>query len=157
MENLPCAEAVPKAYYARGNYFRLNTRAPFRHLIYPLPEPGGAGIHLTLDLAGEARFGPDVEWIETPDYEVSPARAARFETVVRAYWPGLPAGALQPAYAGVRPKIVAAGEPGADFRIDDENVHGVHGLINLFGIESPGLTASLAIASEAVSRIDQSL
>jgi L-2-hydroxyglutarate oxidase LhgO len=157
MENLPCAEAVPKAYYARGNYFRLNARSPFRHLIYPLPEPGGAGIHLTLDLAGEARFGPDVEWIETPDYEVSPARAARFETVVRAYWPGLPAGALQPAYAGVRPKIVAAGEPEADFRIDDENVHGVPGLINLFGIESPGLTASLAIASEAVSRIDQSL
>jgi L-2-hydroxyglutarate oxidase LhgO len=153
MEQLPARTALPQAHYARGNYFALNARVPFRHLVYPLPEPGGAGIHLTLDLGGRARFGPDVEWIEAPAYEVSPARAARFETAVRAYWPGLPAGALQPAYAGVRPKLAGPGEPDADFRIDDEAAHGVRGLVNLFGIESPGLTASLALASEVAARV----
>ncbi len=152
MEGLP-AHAVPRAYFAKGHYFSLNTPAPFRHLIYPLPEPGGLGIHLTLDLAGQARFGPDVEWVESASYEVSPQRAAKFDAAIRAYWPGLPAGALTPAYAGVRPKISAPGEPPADFRIDDVRAHGVPGLVNLFGIESPGLTASLALASEAVNRI----
>lgn len=153
MENLPAAATLPQPHYARGNYFALNAPVPFRHLIYPLPEPGGAGIHLTLDLGGQARFGPDVEWIESPDYRVSPTRAASFDAAVRAYWPGLPAGALQPAYAGIRPKINAAGEADADFRIDDAAVHGLPGLINLFGIESPGLTAALALASEVAGRI----
>lgn len=152
MEGLP-ARAVPRAYYAKGHYFSLSGRSPFTHLIYPLPEPGGLGIHLTLDLAGQARFGPDVEWVESPSYEVSLQRAAKFDAAVRAYWPGLPAGALAPAYAGVRPKISGPGEAPADFRIDDVRAHGVAGLINLFGIESPGLTASLALASEAVNRI----
>jgi L-2-hydroxyglutarate oxidase LhgO len=152
MEGLP-AGTVPRAYFAKGHYFTLSARAPFRHLIYPLPEPGGLGIHLTLDLGGQARFGPDVEWVESPSYEVSPQRAAKFDAAIRAYWPGLPAGALAPAYAGERPKISGPHEPPADFRIDDARTHGVPGLVNLFGIESPGLTASLALASEAVNRI----
>ena len=152
MEGLP-QERLPQAYFARGNYFALQGRAPFRHLIYPLPDAQGLGIHLTLDLAGQARFGPDVEWLEKPDYHVNPQRAARFISAIRAYWPGLAPDALTPAYAGVRPKIVGPGEPAADFRIDDAGVHGVPGLVNLFGIESPGLTASLALASEAVARL----
>jgi L-2-hydroxyglutarate oxidase LhgO len=150
-EGLP-AHAVPRAYFAKGHYFTLSARAPFRHLIYPVPEPGGLGIHMTLDLAGQARFGPDVEWVESPSYEVSPQRAAKFDAAIRSYWPGLPAGALAPAYAGVRPKISGPDEPAADFRIDDARAHGVPGLVNLFGIESPGLTASLALASEVVNR-----
>jgi len=145
--------AVPRAFLAKGSYFSLGGRAPFRRLIYPLPEDGGLGIHLTLDLAGAARFGPDVEWVNEEDYAVDPARAPRFETAVRRYWPTLPAGALAPAYAGIRPKICGPGEPAADFRIDDARVHGVPGLVNLFGIESPGLTASLALASEVVARL----
>jgi L-2-hydroxyglutarate oxidase LhgO len=145
-------ERLPQAYFARGNYFALQGRAPFRRLIYPLPGADGLGIHLTLDLAGQARFGPDVEWLETPDYDVNPQRAASFITAIRAYWPALAPEALTPAYAGVRPKIVGPGEPAADFRIDDAGVHGVAGLVNLFGIESPGLTASLALASEVVAR-----
>ena len=151
MEGLP-QERLPQAYFARGNYFALQGRAPFRHLIYPLPGAQGLGIHLTLDLAGQARFGPDVEWLEKPDYHVNPQRAARFVSAIRAYWPGLAPDALTPAYAGVRPKIVGPGEPAADFRIDDAGEHGVPGLVNLFGIESPGLTASLALASEVVAR-----
>jgi D-amino-acid oxidase len=152
MEGLATHAPLPQAYFARGNYFALKGRAPFRHLIYPLPGPAGLGIHLTLDLAGQARFGPDVEWLEQPDYQVNPQRAARFVSAIRAYWPGLAPEALTPAYAGVRPKIVGPGEPAADFRIDDAGVHGVRGLVNLFGIESPGLTASLALASEVVAR-----
>ena len=152
MEGLARPEHLPQAYFARGNYFALQGRAPFRRLIYPLPGPEGLGIHLTLDLAGQARFGPDVEWLEEPDYHVDPQRAARFISAIRAYWPGIAPEALTPAYAGVRPKIVGPGEPAADFRIDDAGVHGVAGLVNLFGIESPGLTASLALASEAVAR-----
>jgi L-2-hydroxyglutarate oxidase LhgO len=152
MEGLPQAH-VPRTYFAKGNYFTLSGPAPFRHLIYPLPEAGGLGIHLTLDLAGRGRFGPDVEWLESPDYEVNPARAARFDTAIRSYWPGLPNGALAPAYAGVRPRIFGPGEAAADFRIDDASVHRVPYLINLFGIESPGLTASLALASETVARL----
>jgi L-2-hydroxyglutarate oxidase LhgO len=139
-------ERLPQAYFARGNYFALQGRAPFRRLIYPLPDAEGLGIHLTLDLAGQARFGPVVEWLEKPDYDVNPQRAASFIAAIRAYWPALAPEALTPAYAGVRPKIVGPGEPAADFRIDDAGVHGVAGLVNLFGIESPP-TASLALAS----------
>jgi L-2-hydroxyglutarate oxidase LhgO len=152
MEGFP-SRHIPAAYFSKGNYFALSGRAPFQRLIYPLPEEGGIGIHLTLDLAGGARFGPDVQWIETCEYGVDPQRGARFYAAIRRYWPGLPDGALQPAYAGVRPKITGPGEPAADFRIDDAATHGVRGVLNLFGIESPGLTASLALATEAVSRI----
>ncbi|HUE47928.1 MAG TPA: NAD(P)/FAD-dependent oxidoreductase [Steroidobacteraceae bacterium] len=145
---------IPVAHFAKGNYFTLNTAAPFQRLIYPLPEAGGLGIHLTLDLAGRARFGPDVQWIEACEYAVDERRAAVFYAAVRRYWPELKDGALQPAYAGVRPKISGPGEPPADFRIDDARTHGVLPVVNLFGIESPGLTASLAIASEVASRIN---
>jgi L-2-hydroxyglutarate oxidase LhgO len=157
MEGLPGAARLPRTHFARGNYFALAGRAPFRHLIYPLPEPGGLGIHLTLDLAGGARFGPDVEWLEREDYAVDPGRAARFDAAVRSWWPRLPAGALQPAYAAMRPRITAEGEALADFRIEDAAVHGMAGIINLFGIESPGLTASLALASEVAARLDGGL
>jgi L-2-hydroxyglutarate oxidase LhgO len=137
---------IPPAYFARGVYFGLSgVRAPFRRLIYPIPEPGGLGIHATIDLGGQVRFGPDVEWIERPSYEVDPARALRFYAAIRSYWPGLPDGALEPAYAGVRPKVTGPGEPAGDFIIDGPRQHGCPGLVNLFGIESPGLTASLAI------------
>jgi L-2-hydroxyglutarate oxidase LhgO len=152
MEGFPAVH-IPAAYFSKGNYFALSGRTPFQRLIYPLPEDGGLGIHLTLDLAGRARFGPDVQWIETCEYGVDPQRSARFYTAIRRYWPGLADGALQPAYAGVRPKITGPGQPAADFRIDDANTHGVAGVLNLFGIESPGLTASLALATEAASRI----
>ena len=148
------ASRIPREHFSRGNYFSLAGRAPFRHLIYPLPEPGGLGIHLTLDLSGRARFGPDVEWIESRDHNVNPQRAACFYEAIRRYWPALPDGALHPDYAGVRPKITAPGEPDADFRIDGPRFHGVAGVVNLFGIESPGLTASLALASEAVARVE---
>ena len=139
-------ERAPRVRLAKGNYFVLSGRAPFSRLIYPAPVPGGLGTHLTLDLAGQARFGPDVEWIDRIDYTVDPARASGFYAAVRRYWPDLPDGALQPGYAGIRPKLSAPGEPASDFRIDDASVHGVAGLINLFGLESPGLTAGLAIA-----------
>jgi L-2-hydroxyglutarate oxidase LhgO len=138
-------ERVPIAHYAKGNYFTLSGRAPFERLIYPLPEPGGLGVHLTLDLAGRARFGPDVEWVSEIGYAVDPARAARFYAAIRAWWPALPEGSLEPAYCGIRPKITGPGEPAADFRIDGPAAHGVPGLVHLFGIESPGLSASLAI------------
>jgi L-2-hydroxyglutarate oxidase LhgO len=137
---------VPRAWLAKGHYFTLSGRSPFRRLVYPVPEPGGLGIHLTLDLAGRARFGPDVQWIERLDYEVSAARGERFYAAIRRYWPALAEGSLQPAYAGIRPKISGPGEPAADFRIEGPETHGVPGVIHLFGIESPGLTASLAIA-----------
>ncbi|MDE2004940.1 MAG: NAD(P)/FAD-dependent oxidoreductase [Rhodospirillales bacterium] len=138
---------VPPAFYAKGNYFTLSGSSPFSRLIYPVPVPGGLGVHLTIDLGGQARFGPDVEWIETPDYAVDPRRADGFYEAVRRYWPGLRDGALQPGYAGIRPKIVPRGAPGQDFLIQGPAAHGVPGLINLFGIESPGLTASLALAA----------
>ena len=143
---------VPRAFLSKGSYFALTGRAPFDRLIYPVPIPGGAGIHLTLDMAGEARFGPDVEAVTQPDYTVDPARADIFANAVRRYWPGLPAGALRPAYAGVRPKIVAAAES-QDFLIQDEAVHGVPGLLNLFGIESPGLTCCLALGELVARRL----
>jgi L-2-hydroxyglutarate oxidase LhgO len=146
------ADRAPTAYFAKGSYFTLSGRAPFSHLIYPTPEPGGLGVHLTLDLAGQARFGPDVEWVDAPDYVVDPRRGERFYAAIRQYWPGLRDGALAPAYAGVRAKISAPGQPAEDFRISGPAEHGVAGLINLFGIESPGLTSSLAIG-EAVASV----
>ena len=136
---------VPTPYYAKGNYFTLTGRARFSRLIYPVPQPGGLGVHLTLDLQGQARFGPDVQWVDGIDYGVDPRRADAFYAEVRRYWPALPDGALQPGYAGIRPKIAGAQAPSLDFRFDGPRQHGVPGLINLFGIESPGLTASLAI------------
>lgn len=146
-------EHVPVLRYAKGNYFSVVGRAPFSRLIYPVPEPGGLGVHLTLDLNGVARFGPDVEWTDTLDYRVDPARADRFYDAIRAYWPDLADGGLQPAYSGIRPKLSGPGEPGSDFVIQDATEHGIAGLVNLFGIESPGLTASLAIAEEVARRL----
>ncbi len=140
------ADRVPNAYYAKGNYFTLSGRSPFARLIYPVPVPGGLGVHLTIDLGGQARFGPDVEWVETLDYTVDPRRADGFYAAVRRYWPGLADGALQPGYAGIRPKITPPGAPAQDFVVQGPQTHGVPGLVNLFGIESPGLTASLALA-----------
>ena len=145
---------TPRESYAKGNYFSLAGRTPFRHLIYPVPEPGGLGVHLTLDLAGLARFGPDVQWIETLDYSVDPRRGDVFYARIRNYWPGLPDGALQPAYCGIRPKLSVPGEEAADFVISGPEQHGFPGVINLFGIESPGLTASLALAEEVARMAD---
>ena len=150
---------VPPPRYAKGNYYALLGRTPFSRLVYPVPEPGGLGVHLTLDLAGQARFGPDVEWLDIVDpdaidYAVDPARAQRFYAAIRRYWPALPDGALQPAYSGVRPKLQVPGGPPADFAIEGPAVHGTAGLVNLFGIESPGLTSSLAIADEVLVRLD---
>lgn len=151
--------AVPPRFFAKGNYYALTGRSPFSRLIYPVPEPGGLGVHLTIDLGGQARFGPDVEWIAAPapgrpfDYRVDPRRADAFYAAIRRYWPALPDGALQPAYSGIRPKISGPGEPAADFVIQGEAEHGVPGLVNLFGIESPGLTASLAIAEDVAARV----
>lgn len=139
-------DRIPPAYLAKGNYFSCSARAPFSHLIYPVPEPGGLGVHLTLDMAGQARFGPDVEWVEAIDYAVDASRAERFYPAIRRYWPTLPDGALMPSYSGIRPKIVPPAVAVQDFIIQGPQDHGVGGLINLFGIESPGLTSSLAIA-----------
>jgi L-2-hydroxyglutarate oxidase LhgO len=139
-------ELIPQAYLAKGNYFSCSAKAPFSRLIYPVPEPGGLGVHLTLDMAGQARFGPDVEWVDHIDYAVDPARAERFYPAIRRYWPALPDGALMPSYSGMRPKIVPPAIASQDFVIQGPADHGVSGLINLFGIESPGLTSSLAIA-----------
>jgi L-2-hydroxyglutarate oxidase LhgO len=140
------AERIPRAYLAKGSYFSCSARAPFSRLIYPVPVAGGLGVHLTLDMAGLARFGPDVEWIDRIDYSVDAKRAELFYPAIRRYWPGLPDGSLQPAYAGIRPKIVPPQVAAQDFVIEGPRSHGVEGLINLFGIESPGLTSSLAIA-----------
>jgi L-2-hydroxyglutarate oxidase LhgO len=143
-------DRIPTAYYAKGNYFTLTGRSPFSRLIYPVPVPGGLGVHLTVDLGGQARFGPDVEWMDTIDYTVDPARADSFYAAVRKYWPALKDGALQPGYAGIRPKTVPRGAPAQDFVVQGPQTHGVPGLINLFGIESPGLTASLALADHVL-------
>lgn len=140
------ARHVPPLYLARGNYFSISGRAPFSRLIYPMPNEAGLGVHLTIDLGGQARFGPDVEWVDTINYDVDPRRADSFYAAIREYWPELPEDGLQPAYAGIRPKLSGPGEPAADFVIQGPAAHGVRGLVNLFGIESPGLTASLAIA-----------
>jgi L-2-hydroxyglutarate oxidase LhgO len=138
---------IPPAYYAKGNYYTLAGRSPFSHLIYPVPEAAGLGVHVTVDLGGAARFGPDVEWVERPDdYDVDPVRAEAFYAAVRKYWPELPEASLLPGYAGIRPKLQAPGEPAKDFVVQGAETHGVPGLVNLYGIESPGLTASLALA-----------
>ena len=147
-------QTIPQAYFAKGNYYSLGCKAPFSHLVYPVPEAGGLGVHLTLDLGGQARFGPDVEWLEGTsdpiDYTVDPRRADRFYSAIRAYWPGLPDASLQPAYAGVRPKISPPGAPAADFLITSHcNPH----YLGLYGIESPGLTAALAIADHVFDSI----
>jgi L-2-hydroxyglutarate oxidase LhgO len=138
---------APREFYAKGNYYSLARRSPFSRLVYPVPEPGGLGVHVTLDLAGQARFGPDVEWVERIGYDVDPRRAERFYAAIRRYWPGLPDGALLPGYAGIRPKTAGPGEPAPDFHIQGPREHGVPGLVHLFGIESPGLTASLSLAA----------
>ncbi len=144
-EGLP-PSSVPEAHFAKGNYFTLAGRAPFERLIYPVPEAAGLGVHLTLDLGGQAKFGPDVQWVDSPeDLVVDPRRGDGFYAEVRRYWPALPDGALIPGYAGIRPKISGPDEPARDFMIAGPQAHGVPGLVNLFGIESPGLTSSLAI------------
>ena len=144
-EGLP-QEGLPRMHFARGHYFTLQGASPFKRLIYPMPADGVLGVHITLDLAGQARFGPDLQWIERPDdYDLDPRRAEVFYEAVRHYWPGLRDGSLSPAYCGIRPKIHGPGEPQPDFRIDGPREHGIPGLVNLFGIESPGLTSSLAI------------
>lgn len=150
------AQHVPPSHYAKGNYFTLSGRSPFSRLIYPVPEAAGLGVHLTLDLGGQAKFGPDVQWVDSPDdLVVDPRRGDAFYAEVRKYWPGLPDGALLAGYAGIRPKIQAPDEPARDFLIQGQTEHGVAGLVNLFGIESPGLTSSLAIGrhvSELLSK-----
>ena len=144
---------VPEIRYAKGNYFSVSGRAPFSRLIYPVPEPGGLGVHLTLDLAGTMRFGPDVEWIDRIDYMVDPRRADHFYHEIRKYWPALRDGSLEPAYSGIRPKLYRDGQAMADFAIEGPEIHGVPGLVNLFGIESPGLTSSLAIAENVADML----
>ena len=149
---------IPREFFAKGNYYALSGRAPFSHLIYPAPADAWLGVHLTLDLGGQAKFGPDLEWldVEAPgqiDYAVDPRRADGFYAEVRRYWPGLPDGALAPSYSGVRPKIHGPGEAAPDFRIDGPALHGVPGLVNLFGIESPGLTSALAIAEVVTAMV----
>lgn len=154
-EQMP-RDRVPHLAFAKGSYFSLLKRAPASRLIYPAPSEEGLGIHLTLDLAGRARFGPDVEWVKVPEYEVDQSRAAAFERAIRRYWPALPENALSPDYAGIRPKLAGPGQAAADFRIEGPKEHGCAGLVHLFGIESPGLTASLAIAEyvERLMRLD---
>lgn len=154
-------EHLPPMAFAKGNYVRFNGRSPFSRLIYPVPVPGGLGTHLTIDLGGQAQFGPDVQWLDMPsqaqlerglitafDYSVDESRLARFERDIRTWWPGLPEGALSPGYAGIRPKLAGPGEPAADFMVQGPQDHGLTGLVNLFGMESPGLTSCLAIAQD---------
>ncbi len=155
-------DQIPKAYFAKGNYFSLSGKSPFNHLIYPIPEPGGLGVHLTLDMGGQAKFGPDVEWLEIDaeyqiDYTVNPTRGDGFYEAVRRYWPGLKDHSLQPDYSGVRAKIVPPNTPAGDFCFNTPNDHGLEGLFNLYGFESPGLTSSLAIAKYLEGQIKSSL
>lgn len=160
LDGFPAA-SLPRPYFAKGNYFALRGRAPFVRLIYPLPGEGGLGVHLTLDLAGQARFGPDVEWLaglpaedaRQSAYRVDAARGAAFAAEIRRYWPGLPDDALTPAFAGIRPKLAGPGAPSVDFLLQGPAQHGIAGLVNLFGIESPGLTASLAIAEQVCQEL----
>ena len=150
VEGMPPAH-IPRQFFARGCYFSMARKSPFSRLVYPVPVDGGLGVHLTLDMGGAARFGPDVEWIDGLDHTVDPHRADGFYAEIRRYWPALADDALQPAYAGIRPKISGPGEPAADFMIEGPRDHGIAGLVNLFGIESPGLTASLAIADHVAA------
>jgi L-2-hydroxyglutarate oxidase LhgO len=154
IEGLPASD-VPPLFYAKGNYFALEGRSPFSRLVYPVPEPGGLGVHATIDLGGQVRFGPDVEYCGAVDYGVDERRSAAFYAAIRAYWPGLRDGSLRPDFSGVRPKLSGPGEAAADFMISGPADHGLPGLVNLFGIESPGLTASLAIADEVVARLKE--
>lgn len=145
---------IPAAHYAKGSYFSLAGKAPFCQLIYPVPQAAGLGVHLTLDLGGQAKFGPDVQWVDSPDdLLVDPIRGDAFYAEVRKYWPGLPDGALSPAYAGIRPKIHGPETPASDFAIHGPTVHGIPGLVNLFGIESPGLTSALAIGEHVAALV----
>ena len=147
-------EHVPPAFFAKGNYFTLSGRSPFTRLIYPVPQAAGLGVHLTIDMGGQAKFGPDVEWVNSPDeLTVDPARGDAFYAEVRKYWPELPDGALQAGYAGIRPKIQSPSEPARDFLIQGPQDHGVPGLVNLFGIESPGLTSSLALGKSVAEKL----
>jgi L-2-hydroxyglutarate oxidase LhgO len=148
------AERIPRLHYGKGVYFRLAGRAPFEHLIYPPPIPGALGTHYRKDLGGQGVFGPDLAYVEAEDYSVDPSRAPGFYQYVRKFWPGLPDGALSPDYAGIRPKIHGPGEPQPDFQLDGPEVHGLTGLMALFGIESPGLTSSLAIGEEVARRLE---
>lgn len=143
---------IPRIRFAKGNYFIYRGKHPFHHLVYPVPEPGGLGVHVTLDLLGQARFGPDVQWIDVPDYSVDESRRDRFFDAIRSYWPEVNRERLAPGYVGVRPKLIRPGDPPGDFVIQGPDAHGVPGLVNLYGIESPGLTSSLAIA-EHVSQV----
>lgn len=152
IEGLP-AQHVPKAWLCKGSYFSFSGPAPFRHLVYPAPESAGLGVHMTLDLGGQVRFGPDVEWVDQVDFRVDPLRAEGFYQAIRRYWPTLSNDSLQPAYSGIRPKITGPTEPAADFIISDPHTHGVPGLVNLFGIESPGLTSCLALAERVAQAI----
>jgi L-2-hydroxyglutarate oxidase LhgO len=147
-------QTVPPAYFRRGVYFTASGPPPFRRLIYPVHGKSGLDIHAVVDLAGAVRFGPDNEWIDRIDYSVDPGRAAHFYPAIRSFWPGLPDGALQPAYAGIRPTISGPGEPPLDYQVLGQRVHGVSGLVNLFGIESPGLTASLGLAEYVANMIE---
>jgi L-2-hydroxyglutarate oxidase LhgO len=154
------ATSVPASYYCKGNYFTLAGRSPFTRLIYPAPEVAGLGVHLTLDMAGQAKFGPDVEWLDVKDgepldYVVNPRRGDGFYAAIRTYWPGLPDGALQPGYSGIRPKVQSpTDKTAADFIVQGPADHGVAGLLSLYGIESPGLTSSLALADMVVAKLD---
>lgn len=154
LDGLP-RPTIPGQYFAKGHYFTLAGRSPFSHLVYPVPVPGGLGVHVTLDLAGQARFGPDVSWLDDVDYTFDEQRAGSFYSAIRHYFPALADGALVPGYTGIRPKLSPAGSPADDFVIQGPRDHGVRGLVNLYGIESPGLTASLALAELAASELDQ--
>lgn len=144
---------IPPRFLAKGHYFTLQGRSPFGRLVYPVAAGGGLGIHVTLDLAGVVRFGPDVEWVTTVDYAVDETRQAAFVAAIRRYYPDLDPTRLQAGYTGIRPKLAGPDEPAADFRIQGPEWHGVEGLVNLYGIESPGLTAALAIADEVAARL----
>ncbi len=144
---------VPRGYLCKGNYYTLSGKPPFSRPVYPVPEQAGLGVHVTVDLAGQVRFGPDVEWVETIDYDVDPGRAGAFYEAIRRYYPGLPDGAIQAGYAGIRPKLQAPGAPAADFVVQGPSAHGIDGLVNLYGIESPGLTASLPLADRVAEEL----
>ncbi len=150
------SEHIPGEYYCKGSYFTLNRRAPFSHLIYPMPNDAGLGVHLTLDMGGQAKFGPDTEWIEHENYLVNPVQVKAFDQAIRSWWPALPENSLEPGYAGIRPKIVSPNSAAGDFVISGPADHGVQGLVNLFGIESPGLTAAMAIATATAQSLSES-
>ena len=147
------AGSIPPIHYAKGNYFTLGGRSPFNRPIYPVPDQASLGVHSTVDMGGQVKFGPDVEWIDTIDYDVDPARADVFYEVIRKYYPALEDGALQPGYCGIRPKLQAPGEPAKDFVVQGRESHGIDGLVNLYGIESPGLTSSLALADRVAEML----